>query len=107
MGVRSVPVVIADLVQRAELTPLKGRGPEVVHDPHTSSLSESTNPNGLHYFRHLCQIPLSDQESCSSIRVRRAHCLTRDNLVARQATFALSMISQNRRSWALRFRQAM
>jgi transposase-like protein len=28
-------------------------------------------------------------------------------LVARQATFALSMISRNRRSWALRFRQAM
>ena len=50
MGVRSVPVVIADLVQRAELTPLKGRGPEVVHDPHTSSLSESTNPNGAALF---------------------------------------------------------
>jgi hypothetical protein len=28
-------------------------------------------------------------------------------LVAHQATFALCTISQNRRSWALRFRQAM
>jgi hypothetical protein len=62
MGVRSVPVVIADLVRRADLTPLKGRGPEVAHDPRTSSLPEFTNPNGAHYFRHLCRILLTDQE---------------------------------------------
>jgi hypothetical protein len=50
MGVRSVAVVLADLVQRAELDAAQGRGPEVAHDPRTSSLPEFTNPNGAALF---------------------------------------------------------
>jgi hypothetical protein len=73
MGVRSVPVVIADLVQRAELTPLKGRGPEVVHDPHTSSLSESTNPNGAALFFDTCVKSRSPTRSLAAAFESVAH----------------------------------
>jgi hypothetical protein len=80
MGVRSVPVVIADLVRRADLTPLKGQGPEVAHDPRTSSLPEFTNPNGAALFSTPVSNPAHRPGTCSSMQARRAHWLTRDNL---------------------------
>ena len=46
MGMRSVLVGIADLVQRAELDAAQGAGgPEVAHDPHARRLQWRVDPH--------------------------------------------------------------
>jgi hypothetical protein len=72
---------LAALVQRAELEAAHGPGgPEVAHDP------EHVGPPRVHQSQRDCalsdsraEILLIDQESCTSVRARRACWLTRDN----------------------------